>query len=250
VEVVGREVSLAEEIEDRAVNNRSDRLHQIGRERVAIVLIGVVHAEPRVEPDDPGCNRGLRLEDRVDVGEDRVDRVRRAPGRPGQRGGSGADRQPVRRDALGVAPRGSDRRARQGRPVDRRSHRLGRSNIVVGRCDMESGHRLADRRERRLGDLGRRDCRKGLGLGGDVLANEPSGEVHPDRRVEGPRLRPPESGSVGALWAERGEDAPVGVDLEEAAADVGQPADRIERDRPGVAQHDEPAEPAGRPARC
>jgi hypothetical protein len=44
---------------------------------------------------------------------------------------------------------------------------------------------------------------------------------------------------------ERGEDPTVDVDLEVASADVGDPADRVERDRPRVAEDDEPAEPAG-----
>ena len=68
-----------------------------------------------------------------------------------------------------------------------------------------------------------------------------------DRRVERAGLRPSEPGPVGALRTERGEDPTVGVDLEVAGADVGEPADRLEGDRAGVAEDDEPAEPAGRP---
>lgn len=73
------------------------------------------------------------------------------------------------------------------------------------------------------------------------------GDPVPVGGVECASLGPSEAWAVGPLRAECREDVAVLVDLEVARADVGQPADRLEADRPGVAQDDEPAEPAGRP---
>jgi hypothetical protein len=47
--------------------------------------------------------------------------------------------------------------------------------------------------------------------------------------------------------AERREDSTVRIDLEVAGPDVGQPADRLQGNQACVAQHDEPAQPTGRP---
>jgi hypothetical protein len=79
-----------------------------------------------------------------------------------------------------------------------------------------------------------------------LLGDQPPGDVDSEGRVERPRLGPSEARSVGALRPEGGEDPAIGIDLEEARPDVGQPADCLERDRPGVAEDDEPAEAAGR----
>lgn len=46
-----------------------------------------------------------------------------------------------------------------------------------------------------------------------------------DERVERAGVRPSEPGSVGPLRAERREDAAIGIDLEVARADLGEPAD-------------------------
>ena len=49
-EVVGREPPSSKEVEDIAVDDRTDRLHQVGRERVPIELVGMEDTEPRIQP--------------------------------------------------------------------------------------------------------------------------------------------------------------------------------------------------------
>jgi len=52
VEVNEGERALGEQPQDEPVDERPDWLHEVGRERVAVVLVGVQDAEPRVEADE------------------------------------------------------------------------------------------------------------------------------------------------------------------------------------------------------
>jgi hypothetical protein len=87
VEVGYRKVAVGEQVEHEPVDERANRLHEVGRQRVAIVLVGVEDAKARVEADDPRGDRRLGLEQRIEVVEERVRRVRRDARRAGERGG-------------------------------------------------------------------------------------------------------------------------------------------------------------------
>jgi hypothetical protein len=84
VEVSRGEGAVGQQIEHEPVDQRSDRLHQVGGERVAARLVGVENTESRVEPDDPGGERRLALEHGVQVVQECVRGVRREAWRSGQ----------------------------------------------------------------------------------------------------------------------------------------------------------------------
>lgn len=83
VEVGQGERSGRRELEQVAVDERTNRLHHVRRQRVSVELVGVEHAEPGVEPDDARRDRRLRIEQRIEVVEERVRRVRRRLRRAG-----------------------------------------------------------------------------------------------------------------------------------------------------------------------
>jgi hypothetical protein len=86
-----------------------------------------------------------------------------------------------------------------------------------------------------------------LGLGGDLVAHEPTGDSIAELGVERPGLGSAKTRSVAALRPERREDPAISVDLEIARANIGEPADRLQGDRPGMTEDDEPTEPPSRP---
>ena len=131
-EVGGGERSLGQESQDVAVDERPDGLHEVGRERVAVELVGVEDAEPGVEPDDPRRERRLRPR-----GSRRGSSGSRSPGCSASRGPpvSGDVRLPSVRQWAGtrldVAPGEPDRTPATGRPVGAGRHRLGQPDVVA-----------------------------------------------------------------------------------------------------------------------
>jgi hypothetical protein len=104
VEVSRGEVAVGQQIEHEPVDQWSNGLHQVGRKRVAARLVGVENAEPRVETDDPGGDRRLALEQRVQVVQEGVRGVGGEAWRAGQGRAARAERPPVGRYVGGIAP--------------------------------------------------------------------------------------------------------------------------------------------------
>src|SRR4051812_4486965 len=66
-EVGGGEPPQLHELEDVVVDDGSDWFHEVEREAVAVLLIGVDDAEPRVEAEGLEREDGFGLEKRVPV---------------------------------------------------------------------------------------------------------------------------------------------------------------------------------------
>jgi len=75
-EIAPAQDSLLKQSEKVGVNRRPTSLHDIERERVSRLSVAMENSEPRIKADCVASEGGLRFEQRVEVVEDRVRRVR------------------------------------------------------------------------------------------------------------------------------------------------------------------------------
>jgi hypothetical protein len=67
MEVAQREGGRREEAVQVPVDLWPHRLHKVCGQRRAVELVGVEHAEPRIEAHDPSWQGGLALEEGIEV---------------------------------------------------------------------------------------------------------------------------------------------------------------------------------------
>lgn len=82
--------------------------------------------------------------------------------------------------------------------------------------------------------------RQAFRLPAKLFAQQISGDVETDICMWGERLGPDQCRPIRAPWAECRENPGILVDLCIGSADVGEPANGIERDRPRMAEYHEP----------
>jgi hypothetical protein len=91
VELFARERASRQQTEHIVIHGRSSGLHQVERERVACVVVGVNDSHPRIEADSSQSQPRFGFEDCVAVVADGVDRVDRHARIPSQEGGALAE---------------------------------------------------------------------------------------------------------------------------------------------------------------
>ncbi len=96
-----------------------------------------------------------------------------------------------------------------------------------------------------LGPLNHGDELPGLGktrqhrsLAVELAPEQIAGDCYPDPVGGGQRLGPAQSGIIQSTWTTGDDDGAVGIELDEGGADVMEPAQRLEADCPGMAEHD------------
>jgi len=237
-DVLFREGPTVHQLEHVPVDCRSDGLHEVTRQRIAVWPIDVQEAEHWVETDGEGRDPRFRFENGVHVVEHRVSRVHGlARRRLGQRRDPAPEVAPMPRAALGVLRVESYRHTLPRTPVGSRGQGLDLPHL---RERPRASSSLATDSDVFLRVVTPFDVLQDPQLSMDFRGDQAPSDVDAERAVQRADLSAPLGRRCGTLRRGDQEDGAVRVQVHERDADPVEPTDCIERNRPGMPDDDQP----------